>query len=350
MTHEDLTRLLDVFGLDGSPLELDLAALHVPYDDRGRGGVEAVVQAAARRAERIGLCAPIGAGKTSVLRYCLDHVDSDVAPIWISVARDRETLLQDPHAFLAHVIQAIARHATNAQQISDADREEILRAATEKRLLPARARRLGGKLSAKFWLANAELSRDVTLTMPSGELPRPLQDLRDLADELLHRVFASHELTPCLVIDDSDAFTRVGRPGDHEALVGSFFGPVLGEIARQRCGLVVAVHDSYPTMPAFREAQTQWTGLRIVDVPEILSGQLRRILQRRVHATTGGDAHDVFTSQAIDRLTELNRGPARRNLRTVLGITHEALNLAWQDGRDHIDEHDVTASAVKYLG
>ena len=67
MSNEILTQLLGAHAFDGSPLHVDMAAFHVPFDDRGRTGTESSVLRAAQSTERLGVKGPIGSGKTSLL-------------------------------------------------------------------------------------------------------------------------------------------------------------------------------------------------------------------------------------------------------------------------------------------
>ena len=66
MSNEILTQLLGAHAFDGSPLHVDMAAYHVPFDDRGRTGTESSVLRAAQTTERLGVKGPIGSGKTSL--------------------------------------------------------------------------------------------------------------------------------------------------------------------------------------------------------------------------------------------------------------------------------------------
>ncbi len=350
MSSPALNDLLDALGFDGSPLEIDLRAFHVPYDDRGRSGIESGIADAARRCERIAVSAPIGAGKTSAIRYALDDADNGLAPIWVSVSRDTEDVVTEPKAFLAHLVQSADRHAAKASLLSDAEREAILRAATDRVPLPTRARRLSGRVSAKFWIARADVARDVTTTLAGGDLNRPLAELRDSAQAVLEAI-AAHGLQPVLVVDDADHFTRRDPRAQHAVRVGAFFGPVLAEASKLPCGMVVAVHDGYESMTAFRKARADFGVLqRTIAVPEIVSGQLTRILERRIHATIGAGVEQIITPEAIDALAEINRGPAKRNLRTVLSIAHQALTDAIGGDRELIDADEVRAAAPKHLG
>jgi hypothetical protein len=83
MSNQILNTLFDAHAFDGSPLHVDMPAYHIPFDDRGRTGVESGVVRAAHSSERLGVQGPIGCGKTSLLRYALDSPDGTVAPIWL---------------------------------------------------------------------------------------------------------------------------------------------------------------------------------------------------------------------------------------------------------------------------
>ena len=67
-----------------------------------------------RTTERIGLQGPIGCGKTSVLRFALDDSDTEIAPIWVSVAFDDDDVVLDVRRFAAHLIQSVVRDAQRA--------------------------------------------------------------------------------------------------------------------------------------------------------------------------------------------------------------------------------------------
>ena len=154
VSNQVLNRLLDVHAFDGSPLHVDLPAFHVPFDDRGRHGCESGVVRAARSTERIGLQGPIGCGKTSVLRYALDDPDTEIAPIWVSVAFDDDEVVLDVRRFAAHLIQSVVRDAQRAGTLdlarSRRDPQRLRRPAPAARHrapagVPARGAVLGGE-------------------------------------------------------------------------------------------------------------------------------------------------------------------------------------------------------------
>jgi hypothetical protein len=349
MSSDVLHRVFDGQGFDGTPLEIDLAALHVPYGASGLSAVEPAILEAAERRERIGLAGPIGCGKTSILRYALDQPELRVAPIWVSVARDSDDVVLDPKLFVAHVVQHTLRAAEKSSALDRDLAREVLQAATQRRPLPTTARRAAGKVAAKFWIANAELAGDVTTTLYGQDLTRPLVEVVEAAGRAIEAIGA-FGYDPVIVIDDSDAFTRGGTDVEQARLVEAFFGRTLKALTELPCGLVVALHSDYEALPEYQAARREWGVLqRVLEVPETVSGHLRRILARRIELTADARIDDVLAPDAVEALAELNRGPARRNLRTVLAVAHEALAGAVDRDREIIDAGDVRRAATKHL-
>jgi hypothetical protein len=163
---------------------------------------------------------------------------------------------------------------------------------------------------------------------------------------------AAGERQPVIVVDDSDSFTR--RPGSgrsRDQLVGAFFGPVLRALTELHAGLIVAVHDEYLEMEAFERARREHGALeRLLAVPPVVSGQLRRILDRRAQLAANVASDTALSAAAVELLAELNRARTARNLRTTLGIAHAALVAAVDRGAESIEEQDVARAAIEQLG
>lgn len=351
MSNQVLNQLLDQHAFDGSPLHGDMPAYHVPFDDRGRHGCEGGVVRAARATERIGVQGPIGCGKTSVLRYALDDPNGPIAPIWVSVAFDNDQVVLDVRRFAAHLIQSIVRDAERAGALTDRERDAILAAAAARRPLPGSERRLGARLAATFWVASAELSREVRSTLEGVDLQRPASEVLENVNRALEAIAAA-DRQPVIVVDDSDSFTRrLGSRHTRDELVAGFFGPVLRALTELRAGVIVAVHAEYLQMPAFEQARREHGALeRQIPVPPVVSGQLARILERRISLAVGAHRADALTDPAVEALAEINRTRTGRNLRTTLGIAHAALVSAVDRGADVIAEPDIARAVVEQLG
>jgi Cdc6-like AAA superfamily ATPase len=351
MTNQVLNQLLDAHAFDGSPLHVDMPAYHVPFDDRGRRGYESGVVRAARSTERVGVQGPIGCGKTSVLRYALDNPAGNIAPIWVSVAFDDEQVVLDVRRFAAHLIQSIVRDAERAGSLTQRERDAILTASAARRPLPGSERRLAARLAATFWVASGDLSREVRSTLEGVDLERPASEVLENVNRALEAITAAGR-QPVIVVDDSDSFTRrLSSARTRDELVGGFFGPVLRALTELHAGVIVAVHAEYLEMPAFQTARREHGALeRLIAVPPVVSGQLARILDRRIHLAVGAGRQQALTDTAVDALAELNRTSTARNLRTTLGIAHAALVAAVDRGAELIEEQDVARAAVEQLG
>jgi Cdc6-like AAA superfamily ATPase len=351
MSNQILTQLLGAHAFDGSPLHVDLPAYHVPFDDRGRRGTESGVLRAAQTTERLGVKGPIGCGKTSLLRYTLDDPTGTVAPIWVSVAFDDDQVVLDVRRFAAHLIQSIVRDAQRAGTLTARDRDAILTAAAARRPLPGSERRLASKLAAKFWVANAELAGEVTSTLAGVDLQRPAGEVLENVNRALEAI-AAGDRQPVIIVDDSDSFTRRHGSGrSRDQLVGAFFGPVLRALTELHAGVIVAVHDEYLRMESFERARREHGALeRLLAIPPIVSGQLRRILDRRTHLAANVTSDTALSIAAVDLLAELNRTRTARTLRTTLGIAHAALVGAVDRGADSIEDQDVARAAIEQLG
>jgi hypothetical protein len=351
VTTQVLNQLLDAHVFDGSPLHVDMAAYHVAFDDRGRRGCEGGVVRAAKSTERIGLQGPIGCGKTSVLRYALDDPNGTTAPIWVSVAFDDDQVVLDVRRFAAHLIQSIVRDAQRAGSLTARERDAILTASAARRPLPGSERRLAARLAATFWVATADLTREVTSTLAGVDLQRPASEVLENVNRALEAITAA-DRQPVIVVDDSDSFTRrlaSSRPRDE--LVGGFFGPVLRSLTELHAGVIVAVHADYLTMPAFEQARREHGALeRLIAIPPVVSGQLARILDRRIHLSVDAGREQAITDTAVDALAEINRTRTARNLRTTLAIAHAALVAAVDRGAELIEDQDVARAAVEQLG
>lgn len=351
MSNQILAQLLDMHAFDGSPLHVDMSAFHVPFDDRARTGTESGVVRAARSTERIGVRGPIGCGKTSVLRYTLDDPNGTIAPIWVSVAFDDDQVVLDVRRFAAHLIQSIVRDARRAGTLTARDRDAILTAAAARRPLPGTERRLAAKLAAKFWVASGDLAGQITSTLQGVDLQRPAGEVLENVNRALEAISVA-ERQPVVVVDDSDSFTRrQGSRSTRDQLVGAFFGPVLRALTELQAGVIVAVHDEYLQMESFERARREHGALeRVIALPPVVSGQLKRILNRRTQLSASAPADNVLTPAAVEALAQLNRARTGRNLRTTIGIAHAALVAAVERGAELIDEQDVARAEVEQLG
>ena len=260
-------------------------------------------------------------------------------------------MVLDVRRFAAHLIQSVVRDAQRAGTLTARDRDAILTASAARRPLPGTERRLAAKLSAKFWVASGSLAREVTSTLEGVDLERPAGEVLQNVNRALEAITAVDRL-PVIIVDDSDSFTRRhGGGSTRDQLVGAFFGPVLRALTELHAGVIVAVHDEYLEMESFERARREHGALeRVLAVPPIVSGQLKRILDRRTHLAANVTSDAVLSPAAVELLAQVNRARTARNLRTTLGIAHAALVAAVDRGADLIEEQDVARAAIEQLG
>jgi hypothetical protein len=245
----------------------------------------------------------------------------------------------------------VVRDAQRAGTLSERDRDAVLSASAARRPLPGSERRLASRLAARFWVASGELSKEVSATLAGVDLQRPAGEVLGAVNRALEAIAAA-ERQPVIVIDDSDSFTRrLGGARSRDELVAGFFGPVLRALTELHAGVIVAVHTEYLEMPAFERARREHGALeRLIAVPPVVSGQLARILDRRIRLAVAASREEALTDPAVDALAQLNRTRTGRNLRTTLGIAHAALVAAVDRGAALVEEQDVARAAVEQLG
>ena len=328
MTSELIPALRREAAFDPTPLPEDLAALHVPFDElHGTERVERALADAAAAADRIALIGAMGSGKSSVLSYTLTPTRG-FAGLPISVAPESDDTVSDPGAFAQHVVRVITTWAAEVELLSGEQRDELLRAVTDERVLLSRSKRTQVGVAVQLpWLLRGELARDVRRELePAGELRRSaVEHLQAL--KRLTRLIRAIELEPLLVIDDSDRWLRRGEP--RADIIAAFFGRVVRELAQLEIGFAVAVHENYVELPEYREAAPGVLSAR-VNVPR-LSGaeQLERIIDHRVQAFTGEKrGTEILERDALERLWEFYKADANQSLRTTLQILHTAVTEA----------------------
>ena len=236
MSADLLALLSRESAFDPTPLPTDLAALHVPFDTLTSGHeTEGALRAAAHSSGRVALVGPMGSGKSSVLAHVFQP-DEGFAPIQVSVAPEHEETVTEPGAFAQHVVRVVSTWAADVEMLSEKEREQLLRAVSDRRVLPSRSAGTRGGIAVQLpWLAKAELARELRSELQTSE-----GIARSAAEQLaaLSRMFGlirTVELTPVLVIDDSDRWLLRGEP--RPDIVAAFFGRIVRELSNLRARL-----------------------------------------------------------------------------------------------------------------
>lgn len=343
MTAELIRRLRreDVF--DPAPRREDLAAVHVPFDElTDTTRVEAAVRRAIDAADRIGVVGPSGSGKSSVLAWCCNPLEPEIAPIVIPASVEPDEVLTRPPAFAQHVLRQLAR---NAGPLAQPERDRLLRDSTDRMSLPTRQRRRAITLPSILGRTPA-LAHEVVELTAQVDHPRSGIDVVDLLSDAL-RLFDAHRLQPVLVIDDTDHWLEGG--GDRAHLIAPFFGPVLRMLNELPACVLVAVHDRYLTDARYQASPGFLTSLAFIPRLERLEA-IEQILTRRLVAhhhdqrSPAPPLAEVVDGDALQLLAEFYLGPATPSLRRLLRVAHRALDRA--TGADHaiVTEADLRAA------
>lgn len=344
MSRELIAAMYEQHVFDAMLLNADLGRFHVPFDElRGEHATEAALQDSVARFERVALNGISGSGKSSVVRHVMDPAPDGIAPIWLSLAYKDDSLATDPLSFAQSIVDALSAHAVAAQRLTDAQREEVLAAATGEIPLPTVARRRGGSLGVKAWMLQGSVARDVSTTVSGGEMRRSEGEVLERANDVLEAIRA-HGRQPVVVMDDTDRL--IGR-GDPDRLIPSFFGGVLrAAIEDLRAGVVIAVQPYYLKRDDYREHARGIieAHVAIPEVPDV--GGVAAILTARVHYTEPtASASEVFTAAALEELFEVYRRQPSRTVRALLLAAHHALNRAREADAEQIGVDHVQAGA-----
>jgi hypothetical protein len=330
---------------DPTPPPSSLHVCHVPFEELtgAASQVETLVSRRLADYDRIALTGPIGCGKSSLARYALRDWHGRLAPIWINVATEDHERVASVRGFLEILVSQLSARAARADEIDDKRRRELAGAAQPTEQLGEIATKMGGELGGSYWLLTGKLSREVSRTIPQGEVYRATEDVRQAARDALAAI-AGQERVPVLVCDDTDRLLNVAAaPDRRETLFRGFFGDVLRDIAEHlECGLVVAAHDSYRSMDGYADMTAGL--LDELQVPALdQSHQIAQIITARVEfVEPDASAEDLISADAIDRLLALHGTEHERSLRKTLAVLRGALSLAAGDGSDvvkcsHID-------------
>lgn len=186
----------------------------MPFDElTGRSDTEAVLAQMAQADGRVALVGPSGSGKSSVMSSVLGPLVEDlperILPVRIPVAAVGEETATEFRAFAQHVVRTVIRYAS-PDTLTKAERE-----ALEAGVADAKRRRRGERgfranVAAPRELLNAGLATELK---SGGEEIEERLGAGDVVAGLASMVaiYRSHDRDPFLVIDDSDAWLRIGE-------------------------------------------------------------------------------------------------------------------------------------------
>lgn len=343
MSHSDLLQLGHDHVFDPAPPRSFLGAYHVDFDELVEGArVEGTLITALRGAGRIPLVGASGCGKTSVLAATLGPQAEDLLPILVPAALLDDDVLGDPAAFARHILRRIRSTVREAKAVGKKERRVIMRTSAPHPA--ARTRTVKAQLGAPSWLFKADVAIELTSTLKAIEEETATQDTVEQLDRIFE-VLRSNQLSPVLVMDDTDAWLNLPGIPDRSHLVGAFFSKVPRMVAGFGCALVVAVHDHYLGMEGYHAGADFLE--TPVHVPRLATEEsVSKILARRLAAhELPLSIDDIITAAAISELTNLYQ-VNKRSLRQLMVVLHAALTSTADSDTEKIEARLVEDAAA----
>ncbi len=347
MSHDHLDGLWRDRVFNPHPLGPDLDAYYVPFDELlGNRATEDRLVTAAAGGGRVAVVGPTGSGKSSLLIRIFGPLSPDFAALRISTGFEAEQTLTDPKAFAQHVCRALARQATDAAHMSVEQRDEVLRATSDRTHKPARERSIKGNLGFPVWLLQGSLGVDLKQSVENIDQDRSASEIIAGLVGIIQKIQTA-EPQAVLLLDDTDRWLTVETGAPRSTLVNGFFSRVFRMIADLPIGLAVAVHEAYLAFPGYQEAARNFidTAIQLPTLPS-RSG-LAPVLQQRLDAhETGMSVDALLSNDALDLLMRSYR--LHRSLRTIILAVQTSLGIAIDAGVNRISEAHVRAALLDY--
>ncbi len=337
MTHAQLRTLQEGHAFNPSPRHDQLYAVHVPFDELiGGQGCEAALERALRQGRRVALVGASGTGKSSVTEHVLGPLVEGLGPLRVPVTMERASVATDPVEFARHLVALIGRWVNLSLP-------QLARDAAG--LAPSRRGPTTHRVSvAPTWMeTKVELAYELQQAV-AHEPPTSTQVV-DQARGLLDLI-RGDELTPVIVLDDTDRWLSTSWQPNNPGVRAAFFGKVVRVLAEELdVSAVVAVHPTYLTDPDYQaSAGFLDTTLHVPQVPDACA--VGRILHRRTAEDLGEEGADLIEASALEVLFEHYRHAPNIRRRLLL-IANAALTIAVDSGAERIERGHCIAAITQ---
>jgi len=350
VTREDVEILHDSGAFNPSPRHQELFATHVPFDTMtGTHACEQTLAASLRRRERVTLVGTSGAGKSSVIAATLHPMVEDLVPLPIPVAVERPAVAGDPVAFVRHLVQVVSRLVQLTEPVSGRQARRI-ESETQPKLKRGKAFSVAPGLVGVSVRLAYEL--EAAVSEPSTTSDQIMDQGRQILD-----LFRSRDLTPVLVLDDTDRWLTATWLPDSRQTRDAFFTTIPRLLSEELdAAAVIAVHPTYLDDAAYRAARGFLS--RTITVPPVPSaGAVAAILYRRIALAMDArglpavDVNEVLADAALVSVHDYYAARPSDVRRNLLLVLHAALTLAVDDPEtDRIERRHVELAIAEGEG
>ncbi len=314
------------------PAFVELGVEHVPFDElTGAERVERPLLEAVTAGSSAAVVGVRGGGKSSVLAWLCRHLPADHVPIRVPVVG-----MDDPSdpAVLGSVALGAALDAARAGEmgLEEGQRAALERARADEVTIQGGGRRVTGKLGGGP--VPAQVSAE--LGSLAGEYARGAQPADRLygLDRLLG-VFASHDLIPVFVLEDTEAALGAGA---ERAVRDRFFTASLKLLVREvDTPTVIAVQEHFAALDAFAELRPSVLEIAVPRLRERVEDALRAILARRLAPFGLADGiESILPAAALPALAAFYE-EKDGSIRHVLAALDVATTAALDNGDERLE-------------
>jgi ABC-type dipeptide/oligopeptide/nickel transport system ATPase component len=320
-----------------------LTYYHVPFDQlNGDERTEATLTRLVGNGDRVAVVGASGCGKSSLLASVLgplaENLPGRIVPMRVPIAAEADATVTDPGSMARHLVRYITRWAS-PERFSDDERHffEGTVAEATRRSGPGGTREF--HIGLPLWLARAEFASQVQSIGTDYESRGMAADAVEALRRLV-ALFASHELYPILVFEDSDAWLNI--PGlDRSQVANAFFMRTIRMLAKEvDAGLVVAVHEEYLALEGYKVTSGLLSGE--IHVPRLINARdgIDAILRDRMTiAEVGVPIEAVIEDEAIAWLAKYYE--TGKQIRDVLSVAQRSVQHSLSDGMETVTEQLV---------